>query len=481
MVEPDSELPTDVETDEPTLAINRKRQSASATPPRSDPTIVAAAPVVPGATVASALGSRPPVVGATPSAVEAGPGANPAAALVRAHGLFRRESLEAHLAAARDAEVLRVAPPWSRAVFALCTSLIVGALVLACLFDIEQTGFAKGILRVAGGVQTLTAQAAGTVLEVGSRSGEVVNAGSVLVRIDSAQTRSSLIEAERQIQLAEQKLADFKQRREKVHGQRVRLLEQNAGLLARRADKQEETVRRSRSKQQTFRSLVKEGLTSELQKNDVEDELAAAERDLLRMREEYTQTKLQIANIAAELDTEESKLAAELQQAKDRREALSVQLTQTEVRAPRGGRLEAMLVKTGDAVSVGAPVGKLVPVDAPRQVVVFVAERDRAFLVEGAEARIEFDQFPVGEFGTLPGKVTRIASDLASPAEISEALGDMKLNDPVFRVELTLKPDASLDRIEPMLRPGSVATARFALRQRRIITVLFEPLKRFFA
>ena len=45
-----------------------------------------------------------------------------AAAIVRGHALFRRESLEAHLAAARDADVLRVAPPWSRAVFWLAQS-----------------------------------------------------------------------------------------------------------------------------------------------------------------------------------------------------------------------------------------------------------------------------------------------------------------------------------------------------------------------
>jgi hypothetical protein len=149
-----------------------------------------------------------------------------AAALVRGHALFRRESLEAHLAAARDADVLRVAPPWSRVVFWLATSLIVTALALAFIFDVEQTGFARGILRVAGGVQTVSAQAAGVVQDVGARSGDVINAGTLLVRIDSAQTRAAIVEAERQIELAEQKLKDFDVRKDKSHAERVRLLDE---------------------------------------------------------------------------------------------------------------------------------------------------------------------------------------------------------------------------------------------------------------
>src|SRR4051794_7501579 len=85
----------------------------------------------------------------------------PAAELVRGRALFRRESVETHLAGARDSEVLRVAPPWSQALFGLSTALVVTGMALACLFDVEETAFARGILRPAGGVQTVSAQAAG--------------------------------------------------------------------------------------------------------------------------------------------------------------------------------------------------------------------------------------------------------------------------------------------------------------------------------
>ena len=445
--------------------------------------------VPPAAGARAPLMAQPPGAGRPSQAPPGAPGAQAmvpaqagaAAALVKGHALFRRESLEANLAAVRDAEVLRVAPPWSRAVFWMSSSLVITAVVMAFLFDVEQTGFARGILRVAGGVQSVPAQASGVVLEVAAKSGDIVTQGSLLARIDSAQTRQQLVESEKQIELAEQKLQEAKDRRSKVHKERIKLLEQRAGLLGARAGNQQRTVARLREKQARVGKLVAEGLTSQMQGGDVADEVSSAERETLRLQEEYTATKLQIASLAADLDAEDLRLAADVKQAKDRREALAVQVTQTEVRAPRGGRLEALLVKVGDAVSVGTAVSKMVPTDAPRQVVVFVPERDRAFLLEGAEGRIEVDQLPSGEFGTLRGKVTRIASDLASPTEIGEALGDAKLGEPVFRVELTLEASESLSRLEQLLRPGSLVTARFALRKRRIITVLFEPLRRFFA
>ncbi|MFO0669749.1 MAG: HlyD family efflux transporter periplasmic adaptor subunit [Polyangiaceae bacterium] len=437
----------------------------------------AAAP--PGAGPARAASVPPPGAAPGPGAmVPAGPAG---AGLVRGHALFRRESLEAHLAAARDADILRVAPPWSRAVFWLVTSAVLTAAVLACIFDVEQTGFARGILRVSGGVQTVVAQANGVVLEVGPKSGDVVPEGALLVRIDSAQTRASILESERQIELANVQLNEFDKRRDHTHAERIRLLRQRVGLLGGRVAKQDETVRRLRAKQSAFDKLAKEGLASDLQRGDVGEEVTSAERETLRLREEQTATQIEIASLEASLSQERTQLVNALEQAKAKREALSVQLTQTEVRAPRAGRLEAIVVKVGDSLAVGAPVGKLVPTDAPRQVVVFVAERDRAFLAEGASGRIEVDQLPVGEFGTLNAKVSRIASDLASPSEFQEAMGDAKAQEPVFRVELALEPSENLKKVEQFLRPGSLVTARFALRKRRIITVLFEPLRRFFA
>ncbi len=402
-----------------------------------------------------------------------------AASFVRGGRLFRDIALAEAATSTKHAQVLEVAPPWLRAVFWLAASVVTTAIGLACFIDVEQSGFARGILRGAGGVQAVSSPAAGIVLDVGPRSGDLVEPGTLLLRIDSAQTRASLLETERQITLAEQRLAQFAQRRGREHEKRIRALEQRAALLDSRSHHQRASVERARARQETFGRLRKEGLTSNLERLEVDDAVDAQQREALKVGEERAGAELQIATIRAEVEAEQSQLQSVLQQATDKRDALQVQLGQMEVRAPRRGRVEALGVKPGDTVAVGTTLAKIVPTDAPRQIVVFAPERDRAFLHEGDLARIEVDQLPAAEFGTVRARISRVASDLASPSEIAEALGEVKLTEPSVRVELTVEPGAELDRMQRFLQPGSLVSARCTLRKRRIITVAFEPLRRF--
>ena len=193
-----------------------------------------------------------------------------------------------------------------------------------------------------------------------------------------------------------------------------------------------------------------------------------------------SETRLQISSISADVAKELGQKRLDVVKARDHREGLVFQLAQTEVHSPQPGRLEAIVVKPGDTVAVGTVIARLVPLGAPRQIVVFLPEADRAFLREGSDVSVELDQLPAGEFGHLRARVARIASDLATQTEIADALSDTKLTEPTFRVELALEEGAPLQALDQLLRPGSLVTARFVLRKRRLVTLLFEPLRRFF-
>jgi hypothetical protein len=86
---------------------------------------------------------------------------------------------------------------------------------------------------------------------------------------------------------------------------------------------------------------------------------------------------------------------------------------------------------------------------------------------------VELDQLPVGEFGQLPAQVVRIADELAEPSELSEAFGDGAPHGPHVRVELAL-----LGARTRALRAGTQVTARIALRDRRLLALVFEPARR---
>ena len=393
--------------------------------------------------------------------------------------LFREEAVAARLQLLCESEILRVAPPWTRAVLVLVASILGCAVVVASVGKIEQTSHARGIVRVVGGSQLLTAQTSGAVLEVRAHSGDSVRPGDVIATIDSATVRSNIFQAEREIARARGEIEAFETRRRTIYLERRQLLRERIALLASRARSQSATVERLSRRGQSVDRLQGEGLASGMDQIQSAEDVATASREKIRVHEEIAQTRLQLANLAQELDAELLKLKAELRAAEDRRDALAISLEQTTIRAPLGGRLEAVLVKPGDVTSAGTAIGRIVPEGVPLHVVAFLPERDRAFVRLGGASRVELDQLPASEFGHLDATIARVSQELASAVEIRDVLGDqVEVREAVFRVELELRPSGRGAKVEPYLRSGSLAVVRTPLRERRIVVVLFEPFRK---
>lgn len=389
--------------------------------------------------------------------------------------LFRDEAVRARDAEAGRGEIVRVAPPWAQTLLATATIAVLAAALATWFVPIEQTGRGRGVLRVAGGAQAIVAQTGGVVTTLGARSGDVVQAGALLVTIDSSATRAALLDADREIVRSEEDVATFLAQRDGVQAARVALLKRRVIQLGKRAEVQRANAARLSDRLVAFDRLVAANVAAPMDRAAIEGELAASRQQAMQTEEEATAARLAISSIDAEMELEVAKRRAAAKRARDRRDALDFQLRQTEARAPRAGRVDAVVTKVGDAVTPGTPLAQLLPEGSPREIVVFVAEADRAFLTEGSLARIEVDQLPVGEFGAVHAKVVRIGADVAGPADVKDVLGDTKLQGPVYRVDLALEDDDARARTGGLLRPGSMVSARFVLRKRRLAAVLFEP------
>jgi len=170
-----------------------------------------------------------------------------------------------------------------------------------------------------------------------------------------------------------------------------------------------------------------------------------------------------------------------VQNAETKRDALAFVQGQTVVTAPEDGVVEALLVKPGEVVQPGQAVGKLLPQGASLQVVSFLAEKDRAFVKPGDHVHLELDQLPYAEYGALRAKVVRVSDDLASPFEVREAMGeDQKLEAPSYRVELEIVDTKPLDEARVKLRTGMLMNVRYTLRRQRLVTLVLDPLRRWF-
>jgi HlyD family secretion protein len=406
----------------------------------------------------------------------------PAAGDGRVHARinFRERAVQSYLTAMREGEVLRVAPPWAHRFLAVTGVLILALVVASFFIKVDQTSRGRGTLRVAGGAQVVACQSSGVILEIDARSGDVVAAGAVLARIDSTTTKTELVAAERQIQRAEEDVREFIAQRDKEQAARIKHLKARIALLGQRSRQQRAVVERYRQRLATFDNLAREGLSSSLDQTSAQIEFGTAQQNALQVDEEMSSSQLQISNIDAEMAAELARRKALVAQAIDRREALQFQLQNTEIRAPRPGRVEAMVAKVGDAATIGMPLARILPEGTPREIVVFIPEADRAFLDEGSEVRVELDQLPVGEFGAIRASVVRIAADLVKPSEAEEVLNGAKIDGPSYRIELAVADGEVVRRLDQLLRPGSLLTARFVLRRHRLATLLFQPLRRLF-
>ena len=138
-------------------------------------------------------------------------------------------------------------------------------------------------------------------------------------------------------------------------------------------------------------------------------------------------------------------------------------------------------MRVGEVVHAGQTFGKLIPGGSPLHRRAFLAERDRAFAKPGDEVRLELDQLPHAEYGTLRARIARIGDDLASQSEIHDALGEeQKLDAPSYRVELEITDASAADAAQVKLRTGALMDVRYTLRRQRLITLVFTPLQRFF-
>ena len=388
---------------------------------------------------------------------------------------FRAEAVACHLRGESPAALLAVTTPSAWGCLLLLATLVLAGLAFAVLGTVEVTARGRGALRTTSEVLAIHTEVPGTVAEVRVWSGQQVKAGQVLARLEAAGMRAALLEAERQLAFVEKRTASSASRRRILSLERQRLLGERLTLGQQQIARQEETIARLQRRRQDLGTLAEQGYLGRHQTEDVDEELTAASRQLLTLRQAATESEAQLSALVGEREWDSNATAQEREQAQARRDAAALMLERATIVAPRDGLLEAVLVRPGQVLAAGAFVGKLVPLGAPTQLVAFIDEKDRAFLSRGAPVRIELDQLPLSEFGWWRGTVERVAEDVASPAELEELLGAGAASGRVvYRVDVAVGESSGSSRRLPRLRPGMLATVRVTLRRKRVLSLVFR-------
>lgn len=395
--------------------------------------------------------------------------------------LFRQEALQRYLQVEEGRGVVRVSPPWTWALLWVVVCALGLALALSIVGKVEVNGRSRGILRPTRGVRFLTSQVAGTVGQVEVRSGEKVKGGAILVRLDAPSVQGQVLEAQHQLELVTRDFQSVAQRQDQLYTQQVAALSSRISKLEEQIASLRQSIGVHERKLNTYEALVKRGLVSQTAVDEAGEALAQAKRQINGSQQALIQAQQDMATQTKSHQDELWQRQQTLSGTRYKRESIAMVAQQMVLNAPEDGQVEAILVKPGDVVQPGQVVGKLIPGGSPLQVVSFLAEKDRGFVKIGDIVHLELDQMPYGEYGTLSARVVRISDDLAAPFEIREALGeDQHLEGPTYRVQLDLSDTSAAEAARIKLRTGMMMNVRYTLRRQRPITLILDPLRRWF-
>jgi len=193
------------------------------------------------------------------------------------------------------------------------------------------------------------------------------------------------------------------------------------------------------------------------------------------------------------------KLAAAESQIDDLTEQLKkadVVVANMTLRAPIAGVVHAPAVTTiGQVVSPGQQLMEVVPEGAALEIEAYVLNSDIGFVREGQPAVIKIDTFPYTRYGTIEGKVTKVAADAITGAEalsqqkngsapVTHGLGSdtraaQQTKDLVFPVVIApSKLTINVDGKDVPLSPGMSVVAEITTGEHRAISYMMYPLVR---
>ncbi|MCP4896598.1 MAG: HlyD family efflux transporter periplasmic adaptor subunit [bacterium] len=260
------------------------------------------------------------------------------------------------------------------------------------------------------------------ILELAVQEGDVVETGEVLVRLDERRATARVASSQAARDLAVARLAELVRwsRPEELAEGRARLEEARSRLIE------------IKPGLERARALVAEGVET-LQTLDIAE---AAHAGAIANQDAAAAALELLLNGATveELDQAE----AEVARAESELEVTRIQLERLVVRAPRGGRIDALPFKVGDEPPVGSTVVVLLPGGAPFARI-YVPSELRPIVKAGVSVRISVE----GIAENFEGVVRCVSSEAAFTPYF--ALTERDRGRLVYLAEIDLVGDAAQD------------------------------------
>ena len=409
--------------------------------------------------------------------------------------LFRRQAVD-HQRQRFHGAIVLTRSPWQTAVATFFVLLVLALLVFACTQGFARKESVSGVLTPAGGVLRLVAPQAGVVVATPAAQGARVAAGQAVVALSTEQASASGPTQEavaRSLALRQGSLSDELQQQGLQVRQQAASLDARVGAVAAGLAQQEREIALQRERVQLVRDvagrypdLVRSGAVSPVEAAEKQTELLEQQARLSEMERARGAAQAELATLRA--DRASLPLQAGRESAQMRREVQALAQAQAEnesrrgnqVLAPQAGEIAALLAAPGQSVAAGQTLATLLPAGAALEAELWVPTRSAGFVRAGMPVWLRVDAFPYSRYGQLPAHVREVsrsavaARDLDGGTETAAGAPDN-----VFRVVVTLDPDASGDAAlawRSSLKAGMHVQASLAAERRTLVEWALEPL-----
>lgn len=398
-------------------------------------------------------------------------------------------------------------PPNLRRWLAGGTAILAGSIVVSALIPVQNYVVASGEVEPAGEIQKVQHLEGGVIRAVPVKEGQRVKRGDVLVQLDEGELGSraeqtatritNLTLEQRQLRQALGQTAmnsalptptkpspdvirafkDAQDARTKEIERQIRLANQRIATLKAKRREYLDEVALLKKQTQAYESLDQVGAIPHTTVLEAERRIQATETQLAELDGTIQEASITLAEMRAKLRLDVYEQLAKVTSEKAelqsvlRRESSEVERLQ--VRSPVDGIVKSFNVRVvGGVVAPGSVVAEVVPVGEQLMAFTRVAPKDIGNVAVGQKVELKVQAYDYARFGTIPDRVESISAG---------TFQDEKTGEPYYKVRVQLDQlYAGKKNDKNLLVPGMTLTADILTDRTSLLWYLLSPIRRGF-
>ena len=358
-------------------------------------------------------------------------------------------------------------------------TLLIAAIVWACLSEIDVVITSSGSIQPVGNLNVVQSYANGSVKAINITEGDYVEKDDVLIELD---TQSLDIDAEQldsQKKILDAQLKIYTKIKDGEKLSEIKIDDYDYELKT----YIQSILDNDKSYHNTLDNLEKDKENADLNHQIAQIQLEEYEANGTEREAEMQELMVQQYELAkdqadvkikdtktqysSQVNSKISEISGQLDEIETNLEKYSLSKDYQYITAPVSGHINSINVNTiGAAVTSAQELVTIVPDNTPVEMVCYVKNMDIADVEIGMETEIKLEAYPYNKYGTVKGKVKYISPS----AFVSEQMGSVYL----VKIEITDKHD-DIDIIS-----GLSGSVEIKTDKRTVMDYFLEPIKKGF-